>query len=81
MTVSTPVAGAVAYFQRAMMMDVDQAAKAMREWGESGYLVIPRWVVRGQPAGCGVDTLNLLWYTLPRRICLCDRKEVRACGF
>jgi hypothetical protein len=26
-----PVAGAVAHFQRAMMMDVDQAAKAMRD--------------------------------------------------
>ena len=25
------VAGAVAHFQRAMMMDIDQAAKAMRE--------------------------------------------------
>jgi hypothetical protein len=26
-----PVAGAVAHFQRAMMMDVDQTAKAMRD--------------------------------------------------
>jgi hypothetical protein len=25
------VAGAVAHFQRAMMMDIDQAAKAMRD--------------------------------------------------
>jgi hypothetical protein len=30
------VAGAVAHFQRAMMMDVDQAAKAMRDEGDAG---------------------------------------------
>jgi hypothetical protein len=78
------VAGAVAHFQRAMMTDIDQAAKASgmrRCWprsrisskasispataacgstvGPGRYLVIPRWVVWGQPTRRRVATLSL----------------------
>ena len=72
------VAGAVAHFQRAMMMDVDQAAKANAgggrglprrlqsahlprpadHWSAGRYLIIPAWVVRGQPARCGVAPVS-----------------------
>ena len=59
------VAGAVAHFQQAMMMDVDQAAKAMRDDEMAAeiedfieafnqptyrYVVIQGWVVRGYEA-------------------------------
>jgi hypothetical protein len=29
------------------------------QWGPGRYLVIPRWVVWGQPAGCGVAPVSL----------------------
>jgi hypothetical protein len=47
------------------------------QWGPGRYLVIPRWVVRGQPAGCGVAPISRDYNSALRSPCGSERVKLK----